>query len=1494
MKYSNSILIKFLAILFFVLLFGAYAKIFALFTPGQTIDPNCAPLDTGCTVAFNFLTPTGSASQLTSFPIFNQNTTGTAANIAGGLGGQILYQSSSDTTDKLPNGIAGQVLTSNGTNLAPSWTMASVSPISIVNSSNLFSTGLPGTASGVTVSTTNSIFLGPYAGENSTGDLSNSNFIGLGAGRNVAESIGSNFFGVYTGYNTLLTSNSNFFGSYAGYQALIAENSNFFGYFAGRNAIYASNSNFFGNNAGFNAQHAANSIFIGQNAGNGDTVDNTSNGLSSILLGSFTNTGGFSNSILLGSGISGAPISNTKINQFMLVPSITEMRLRGIDYSLPLSQGSVNTVLTNNGSGVLSWSTPSSSGIPYTGATSNVDLGIHNLTVDTNSLFVDSVNHRVGIGTTTPGFTLDINGMINTNSGINVWSVIPQQSRSMISGARTYTGSVSSNYYGDNIEAHLATSGANSSIVAGIFGGYGEQNTTGSVGGVYSLSSISTPISINAMYGIEGVPMINNVGASVTNFFNAIMGRPTVTNGTVAKVINLWARADSITGGNTTNYYGTYIDGPVAGTISNDYGLYIENQSQGATLNYSLYSAGGQNYFAGNMGLGIINPTAVLNLKAGTATAGTAPLKFTSGPKLGTSEAGAVEYDGSHLYFSAINGGARYQLDQQSTIDLVNNTNLFSNSSNQAGNGVTSTHGSTFLGFSAGDSAFSASYSNFIGNNAGNSATNASSSNFFGQGSGAQATNAMNSNFIGSYSGYRSTNAQGSNFIGYNTGYLATNAANSIFIGREAGYNDTVDNTSNGLSSILIGSFINTGGHSNSILLGSGVFNSQISNNKANQFMLAPSITEMQLRGVDYSLPSIQGGVGTILSNNGNGLLTWTVPGVSSQWTTSGSNINFNTGNVATGNNAIAGTLSLIDGTTYIPNLVSSQTIGADAGNKNTGAAAYLLLNGPITTNKYGMIGAIEIPATNASDMVGNIKGSQSMISDYGTGILDQATGSQSSVDLFSNGTITQGLGTGSYVYNDAGGTITRGRAIDALVDNYAGGTIGSAIGSGNYVDNEGNGLITDSRATQSYTENFGVGTITTAYGIDAGIKNTSTGLVSNAWGSFSNIINSGGGTITTAKNYSSSVANAAGSTIGTIYGLSLGGPGDVWSNAGTINTSYGIYLGSSIDVGTTKFAIYSGSLSNSYYAGKVGIGVSSPGYLLEVGNNTVSGVVARFRSSTGYCDINPITTSLTCSSDINLKKNILTLEGKEFILNNMLDTSNKSTLDKLSYLTPVVYNWNNENNGDAKHVGFIAQEMEQIFPDLVSTDINIDPTTGLKLKSISYANITPYLVKAIQEMNLNIKDLSSLDTTKSTSLGYLIKSFLEDEYNRIDKIFVKTVITEGIEMKDSVTGESYCVLITNGEFNKQKGKCGEEKVILNEVPNVSNPQIVTPLVPAVTNIDSTNLLLQPSNNGVTPEETPTDKKIGSEFEVLPLPKDIVSDVEVSSPDQEIISELKQ
>jgi hypothetical protein len=55
---------------------------------------------------------------------------------------------------------------------------------------------------------------------------------------------------------------------------------------------------------------------------------------------------------------------------------------------------------------------------------------------------------------------------------------------------------------------------------------------------------------------------------------------------------------------------------------------------------------------SGNVGIGTTGPTAYLHLKAGTATASTAPLKFASGVSLTTPEAGAVEFNGTDFFLT--------------------------------------------------------------------------------------------------------------------------------------------------------------------------------------------------------------------------------------------------------------------------------------------------------------------------------------------------------------------------------------------------------------------------------------------------------------------------------------------------------------------------------------------------------------------------------------------------------------------------------------------------------------------------------------------------------------------------------------------------------------------------------------------------------------------------------------------------------------------------
>jgi hypothetical protein len=55
-------------------------------------------------------------------------------------------------------------------------------------------------------------------------------------------------------------------------------------------------------------------------------------------------------------------------------------------------------------------------------------------------------------------------------------------------------------------------------------------------------------------------------------------------------------------------------------------------------------------------------PTAKLHIAAGSASAGTAPIKLTSGTLMTTPEDGAIEFDGSELYITI--SGTRYKLDK--------------------------------------------------------------------------------------------------------------------------------------------------------------------------------------------------------------------------------------------------------------------------------------------------------------------------------------------------------------------------------------------------------------------------------------------------------------------------------------------------------------------------------------------------------------------------------------------------------------------------------------------------------------------------------------------------------------------------------------------------------------------------------------------------------------------------------------------------------------
>lgn len=116
---------------------------------------------------------------------------------------------------------------------------------------------------------------------------------------------------------------------------------------------------------------------------------------------------------------------------------------------------------------------------------------------------------------------------------------------------------------------------------------------------------------------------------------------------------------------------------------------------------------------------------------------------------------------------------------------------------------------------------------------------------------------------------------------------------------------------------------------------------------------------------------------------------------------------------------------------------------------------------------------------------------------------------------------------------------------------------------------------------------------------------------------------------------------------------------------------------------------------------GNVGIGVNSPSEKLEV-NGNVKG------------------TAFLNTSDARLKRNIATIENP---------------VEKIKDLRGVTFNWLSTGKAD---VGFIAQEVEKVFPSLVKTD----EKTGLK--SVQYSNLVAVLVEALKALFEQNEDLNA------------------------------------------------------------------------------------------------------------------------------------------------------
>ena len=251
------------------------------------------------------------------------------------------------------------------------------------------------------------------------------------------------------------------------------------------------------------------------------------------------------------------------------------------------------------------------------------------------------------------------------------------------------------------------------------------------------------------------------------------------------------------------------------------------------------------------------------------------------------------------------------------------------------------------------------------------------------------------------------------------------------------------------------------------------------------------------------------------------------------------------------------------------------------------------------------------------------------------------------------------------------------------------------------------------------------LGTSSGSHVLDFGLSSTSTyawlqaRLKSNYSTPYNLAINPNGGNVGIGT-VSSSSTLTVGNASGTISGDLTLNPSTTQYEGGQITIKKSL-VGSTTDwfidqYGTTssdaRFRIFSSSELNGLVIkenGFVGLGNSDPTVRLQVNGDIIANSIAG-------------------SSDIRFKTNIRTVEN---------------ALEKVKALRGVYFNWNqkafpNKDFSNKAELGFIAQEVEKVLPEVVIKDKTPD-----EYRSVKYDKVVALLVEAIKEQQSQIDSLT-------------------------------------------------------------------------------------------------------------------------------------------------------